>query len=266
MLHLFLNFGYSMLLSHMMNLKRVWTDSYRVNWSDADAAGRLSLPGLFGAMQESAWHHANHIGFGFESLSDSRHVWVLVRLLVKMDRFPVWEEPYQITTWPSGSEGFTAFREFLIQDNEGATIGLGTSSWMILDMESRRPRKDERLKEFDTWVATEKTLGGEAPRINAPVNPESFGIHTVRASDVDQHGHVNNANYVRMAMDVFQVQQFREAEPVGFCINYLAEAFEGDEIELLRSGLPEYPVMKIAGRRVADQKLIFACEVTWRSV
>lgn len=248
----------------MTGLKRVWTDNYRVNWSDADAGGRLSLPGLFGAMQESAWHHANHIGFGFESFTESKQVWVLVRLKVQMSRFPRWEEPFEINTWPRGSEGLTAFREFLMKDPAGNTIGLATSSWMILDAETRRPRKDERLKEFDTWVSKEQTLGEEAPRVMLPENPVSFGLHKVRASDVDQHGHVNNANYVRMAMDAFPVKQFQEAEPFAFCINYLAEAFEGDDIELLKSPESDYPLMKIAGRRLSDQKLIFTSQVTWR--
>ncbi len=248
----------------MNELKRIWTDTYRVNWSDSDAGGRLSLPGLFGAMQETAWHHANHIGFGFESFTESKQVWVLVRLLVKMDYFPRWEEPFLIDTWPRGSEGLTAYREFRIHKPDGTTIGLATSSWMILDAETRRPRKDERLKEFNTWVNQEQTLGGEAPRIMMPEQTESFGFHKVRASDVDQHGHVNNANYVRMAMDAFPVKQFRDAEPSQFCINYLAEAFEGDEIELLCSSSAGFPVMKIGGRRKTDQKLIFTSEIVWR--
>ncbi|PKP18107.1 MAG: hypothetical protein CVU06_12485, partial [Bacteroidetes bacterium HGW-Bacteroidetes-22] len=62
----------------------------------------------------------------------------------------------------------------------------------------------------------------------------------------------------------FPVQQFRDAEPSEFCINYLAEAFEGDEIELLCSSAEGFPVMKIGGRRLADQKLIFTSEIVWR--
>lgn len=249
----------------MSELKRIWTDSYRVNWGDADAGGRLSLPGLFSAMQESAWHHANHIGFGFERFAESRQVWVLVRLLVKMSTFPRWEEQFRISTWPRGAEGLTAFRDFIITDNQNQQIGLATSSWMILDVETRRPKKEDRLKEFNTWVNTAQTLG-DAPRVVLPENLEPFGSHCVRASDVDQHGHVNNANYVRMAMDAFQVAQFQRAQPSSFCINYLAEAFEGDEILLLKSPTSHYPEMKIAGKRLSDQKLIFTADLLWQEI
>src|SRR5512133_1225031 len=100
----------------MEDLQRIWTDHYPVTWYDADASHRAGIVTICKFLQESAWNHANHLGFGYRTANEVKQVWVLVRLLVKMERYPNWGEMVTVRTWPRGMEGLLALRDFEILD------------------------------------------------------------------------------------------------------------------------------------------------------
>ena len=57
----------------------VWTETYDVNTIVLDHHKRLSLYGLLNLLQDAAWMHAKHAGWGFEDLIAKGTIWVLAR-------------------------------------------------------------------------------------------------------------------------------------------------------------------------------------------
>ena len=60
----------------MEEKKSVWTDHYNVSWYDTDITKSASLAAVCNYLQETAWHHADHLNFGlrmsFSSFSSAR--------------------------------------------------------------------------------------------------------------------------------------------------------------------------------------------------
>ena len=64
--------------------------------------------------------------------------WVLTRLVVRMDRYPKWEDEVSVATFPRGGRKIVAWRDFELFDSSGARLGAASSEWMLIDLATRR--------------------------------------------------------------------------------------------------------------------------------
>ena len=245
----------------MEDLRRIWTDHYTVNWYDADASNRGGIVTICKFLQESAWNHANHLGFGYRTANEVNEVWVLVRLLVKMERYPDWGETITIRTWPRGMEGLLALRDFEVLDAQGIRIGAAASQWFIIDSETRKPKPSVIVRDIIPLATGEAILDE---------NPEKIHIHdplpfqyTVKAryGDIDMYQHVNNTRYLQWALNLFPEEQLRTRHLSMMMIEFLAESKLGDEINLFCD--PQTNPTFARGVRQEDDKTIFRVKFRW---
>jgi medium-chain acyl-[acyl-carrier-protein] hydrolase len=212
--------------------KWTWTSPYPVHSYEVDARGKVSLPTICKLMQETAYRHAHHLGFGYHQLKEKNLFWVLARLLIKMYQYPQWGETVQIRTWPSGVERLLAFRDFLILNEQGARLGAAGSAWLMLDVEKRRPQRPDELRDRIKLLPAERALEerpGKIPPLSE-FHPGTF--FPVRYSDLDLYNHVNNAKYIEWILDSFPGNLHREFEVAVFAINFLSETKIGDEVAI----------------------------------
>ena len=103
-------------------IKNIWQTEFHVSSFLVDANRRLGLYGLLSLMQESAWSHASHLGFGYARTRESGGSWVVARQRLEMERWPVWEEDVIVPTWlrPPGAVLVTRDFEFLVGEE---TVG-----------------------------------------------------------------------------------------------------------------------------------------------
>ena len=81
----------------------IWTQHNDVNTIVLDHQKRISLVGMLNFLQDTAWIHAEHLGWGFEDLIAKGTIWVLSRQKLVMTDWPVWEDKVTIETWPRRS-------------------------------------------------------------------------------------------------------------------------------------------------------------------
>jgi medium-chain acyl-[acyl-carrier-protein] hydrolase len=239
-----------------MNLQRIWQDKYLVNWYEADLTGLAKLSSICNYLQESAWRHANHLGFGFEDAQARNEVWVIIGLMLKMLRYPAWGETITVETWPKGIDRLFAFRDFRILDEQQNVIGAATSTWMILDSTTRRPRPVEIVRDVLHLAVRQDILDKNPPHLQPPHDPEILYSRQVRFSELDFNGHVNNTRYIDWCMDAFPAEWHLENKVNTLIINYLSEVRGTDTIALLndRSSNSGYALQ---GNRESDGKAIF---------
>ncbi len=207
-----------------------WTDNYTISSYDTDPWQSASVPSIFQFMQETAYNHANHLEFGYVHLKDNNQFWVLSRLLLKMERFPTWTERINLTTWAVGTDRLFALRDFRITDQENKVIGNATTSWLILDMEKRRPQKPTPLATQQHLFPKERSLdtnAGKVPTIDTPTPNPRF---TVTYSDLDLYNHVNNCKYIQWLMDCFPLSHHQHHQLSEILVNFNAETLWGEEI------------------------------------
>lgn len=206
------------------------TYNFTVKSYHSDQEGQLTLHALFHFLQECAWDNARVNNFGYEFLKANNAFWVLSRILVQMDDYPVWKDEIQIKTWPKGTDGLFALRDFEIILNH-KVIGRVTTSWLILDMDSRRPRKLDGFNFFHENFIQEHAIERKPGKIIFSGDLEKREHRKVHYSDLDVNKHVNNASYVRWILDSYFMS--KEAKPIQeFEINFISELSQNDEFSV----------------------------------
>ena len=126
-------------------------------------------------------------------------------------------------------------RDFLITDNEGRTRVKATTSWLVLNLETRRLVRDPNLMEEGT-VCTENVIDTPAEKVQMPKDAKAELVrrHTVSYSDIDTNGHTNNAMYMQWSMnsvgyDITSTRAVKE-----FTINFNHETKAGDVVDIYR--------------------------------
>lgn len=226
---------------------------------EIDFRKRMRLSAILNLFQELANQNAERLGFGFDKLMELRCFWVLSRLRLEVERLPRWTEKVVVKTWPGGVEGLFARRDWLVEKTDGEVLVRATSAWLLVDLDKRRPlRIEQRLPGF-TFADEPSALDHDLPKLSSPAEAEAVWQHRVRYADLDQNRHVNNVRYVDWMMNAFALHEHEQHAPRSFEINILAEAQEGDDIQVLRKeqqpGVWSLAVNKSGGKTSALAQL-----------
>jgi acyl-ACP thioesterase len=211
----------------------VWRQAFTAGSYDVDFNQRATLETLARQFQEAAWNHAEALGVGYQRLQEQNRLWVLSRLLMKVEHYPRWGERVMVETWPRAAKSVFAMRDFEMREPGGSRLVAGTSAWLVLDNVSRKPQRvDKLVSQVKVWP-DRRALERDPEKLEACAPPSSNIDVTVRYSDIDVNGHVNNARYIRWIVDAYPVDFHREYAAQIIELNFLAEAIAGDVLSVL---------------------------------
>ena len=196
---------------------------------DTDAAWRLKPSSFMNLAQEAAGRHAVHLGFGYDDLIKTNTAWILSRVHVEFIDAPKWRDDITLTTWHKGLNRLFFLRDFILTDAQGRERVKATTSWLVLNLETRRLVRDPKLME-DGTICTENVIGTPADKVMMPkeAEPEFVMDHIVAYSDIDTNAHANNAMYMQWAMDAVDYQTASTRPVKEFTINFKHETNAGD--------------------------------------
>lgn len=198
-----------------------YIEKYTVPCYDTDSAWRLKPASFMNMAQEAAGRHAVYLGFGYDDLIVTNTAWVLSRVHVEFVDTPKWRDEITLTTWHKGLNRLFYLRDFIVTDKDGKERIKATTSWLVLNLETRRLVRDPHLMEDDT-ICTENVIETPADKVVMPkdVEPELVMEHRVAYSDVDTNGHANNAMYMQWAMDAVNYEIASQRPVREFTINF----------------------------------------------
>lgn len=206
--------------------KEFTISSYELN-----PRGVARLTCIANYLQEVAYHHAGELGFGYEQMKERRTLWMLSRLKIQMFAYPVWNEKIVVETWPSGIHKLFAMRDFRIRDAQGEVMGIASSYWLIVDLDSHRPlRPGIEMQRFSSIEYGEPVFEALLEKLEMPEDGERFGQHKVVFSDLDIVGHVNNVKYIEWCIDASMSEEGLDKNISEFEINFLHEAVLGNDV------------------------------------
>lgn len=212
-----------------------FTQNFTIPCYDTDASWRLKPTSFMNLAQEAAGLHAVHLGFGYDDLIVNNTAWILSRVHIEFLDTPKWRENITLTTWHKGLNRLFYLRDFILTDENGKERVKATTSWLVLNLETRRLVRDPHLMEEGT-VNLENAIETPADKVQLPkdVEPVLAFEHVVGYSDVDMNGHANNAMYMQWAMDAVDYD-IASARPVReLTINFNHETKAGDSVALYR--------------------------------
>ena len=202
---------------------------------DTDASWRLKPSSFMDLAQEAAGQHAVYLGFGYDDLIATNTAWILSRVHVEFVDAPKWRENITLRTWHKGLNRLFFLRDFILTDDQGRERVKATTSWLVLNLETRRLVRDPKLMEEGT-VCTDNVIETPADKVVMPkdIDPQYVMDHHVAYSDVDMNGHTNNAMYMQWAMDAVDYDIASTRPVKWFTINFNHETKPGDIVALYK--------------------------------
>ena len=203
---------------------------------DTDASWRLKPASFMNLAQEAAGQHAVHLGFGYDDLIVTNTAWILSRVHIEFVDTPKWRDEVTLTTWHKGLNRLFYLRDFILTDKDGRERVKATTSWLVLNLETRRLVRDPNLME-DGTVCTENVIETPADKVVMPKDVEAEHVmdHVVAYSDVDMLGHTNNAMYMQWAMNAVGYEVTESRCVKSWTINFNHEIKPQEDVDIYRA-------------------------------
>ena len=189
----------------------------------------LSAQRLFWFLQEASAAQSTRLGYGEADMRGLGVMWVVIRYLVKAERWPSPGEELTVETWPGQTRHGMCPRFYRVLDGADQVILNGSSLWAVVDRDTRQmAAPHERGVDIEPL-----TTGWEIPlpgTIRRPVTDRETRF-TVPEEYLDGNGHMNNTRYFDLA-----------EQTTGFCAarqglrevtaEYLNEALCGEQMRV----------------------------------
>ena len=160
-------------------------------------ADGLSTRELFLWLQEIANEQCVGYHLTGDDLEKKGLMWVVIRYLVRIPRWPAAGEALRLQTWPGATRHGMMPRSYRLLDGAGNCIASASSIWTVVDRETRKMVNPE-----EHGVILEPLVTGlEERRPPAPAKlPTTAEVeYTVERPVLDTNGHMNNTRYYELA-------------------------------------------------------------------
>ena len=231
-----------------------YTQEYVVLPSVCDSSARLSIPDTFALFMDLAAIHAEILRFDTPTLMKRGLFWLTVRTRLRFHRRPEMAERVMLATWPEQPGKLRTDRDYVVEQN-GERLIEGKTEWTILEMESDRLHPMEGIFPPDFTFYPDAVWPEPFTRMkDEPM--EEFARYTVRSTDIDLGGHMNNAAYVRALAGAFSCDEWQKLNIRELEIAFRAPCYEhntlvwqkradGDTLSL-RAALPDGKTIVLA--------------------
>ena len=173
----------------------------KVGYSVTDETLTMTIPAILDSFQDAAIFEAEDGRINMDYLSDRHIAWLLGSWKIVIERRPKLNERIKITTSPYVFKGFLGYRYFTLSGEDNSVIVKAASIWTLIDMEKQRPAKptQEMIDSYELQRITDlEYTSRKIPLLGEGTEGESF---TVRKYQIDSNRHMNNVEYVKLAME-----------------------------------------------------------------
>ncbi|XP_015941721.2 palmitoyl-acyl carrier protein thioesterase, chloroplastic-like [Arachis duranensis] len=204
-----------------------------------------TLESILNLLQETALNHvwmSGLLGDGFgatHGMIRNDLIWVVSRMQVLIDYYPIWGEVVEIDTWVGASGKNGMRRDWLIKSQAtGHIFARATSTWVMMNRKTRRLSKmpEEVRDELVPWFIEKQAIEEEAPEKIVKLNKQAKYMNSdlkPKRSDLDMNQHVNNVKYVRWMLETIPDHVLENHQLSGITLEYRRECGSADIVESL---------------------------------
>jgi acyl-ACP thioesterase len=202
---------------------RVFADRRRIRLSDRDGRGRLRLDGVARFLQDVAIDDVEQTGWGLPE-----HLWFVRSIRVDVIAPFRADREVALSTWCSGTAAIAAGRRWSLAGDGGGRIEVD-SVWIHLGPD----QAPARIEGFGVYEgATDGRRVSTKLELPDPGLEAARAPWTLRAADVDLHGHVNNAVYWQAVEEALLDAGPDPARPLRALLDFRRPIDLGDTVEL----------------------------------
>lgn len=208
-----------------------YTETMTVMNADADFRSLLKPSALLRYVEQVSADHARTFGMTDQFFKDHGVAFLVGKQALKFDRVPQRAEKLTLLTRVEASRRGSVKRITTVTDAEGKQVAMVDCRWIVVSLAENRILREPGWTVDGFW---NETVEGELPLQlhKCREGLTSAGEWTVRYSQCDLNGHLNNAFYLDLVCDALPLDVVRKG-PVTFAsINYHREVPLGETVEV----------------------------------
>lgn len=217
-------------------MQDVWTESWTPSITDSDFARQIRPSALLGVMQDAADRHLEDAGVTVARMLEAGLAWILMTTRLEFLAVPELGERLILETWNCGASGVLWTRDYRLLGEDGRERITASTAWTLVDLTKRRILRPSAFP-FPLPVSSRPSRGGAPEKVSLPGEEGIWSeaeSYRVPYSAVDGYGHMNNARYADLCLDLLTPQELQEQEIRSLHLTYNREAALGDVIALRR--------------------------------
>lgn len=221
---------------YIYRLKKEWkdfmiyTNKYKIRIEDIGADNEASNKALLAIMEDVAGLHSALAGYGVFDIQTKKRVWMLLDWQIKVLKRPQYNDEIEAETWSRKFERLCAYRDFYIKDKDGNIIVKGTSRWLLIDTDRRRPvRLTNEIA--DLYKSEEGKM--VFPEEIQDIKYDDYMFkkeYLIQRRDIDMNEHVHNLSYLDMAYEAIPQEVYKNNIFDNVRIIYKKEISYGEKV------------------------------------
>lgn len=203
--------------------------TYPVSMSDMDLNYSIKPAKLLNFLQDCASRNIKNTPFGNVELNSEGLGWFLVRYRIEFEKYPANIDEIKVFTENRGTLRQTAYRDFEAFAPDGERLLRGTTSWLMVDLNSKSLVNIEQ-KFPDITKFTKRENDVQLQKLKSLSDWDFEKVFHVRYDDLDMNGHVNNTVYVAWAMEALGYEFLTNHSMKSLDIYYKHEVRYGEDV------------------------------------
>lgn len=209
----------------------VYSFQGRVRYSETDETGTLTLGAMLDYLQDCALFQCESLGVGIDHVRETGLSWLLAAWQIQVVRRPRFNEQITVSTWATSFKGLIARRNFLISSSQGEELVRADSMWFMYQASEDRAIRPPQ-NEVEVYAADLRAAPLPLPPMRRRIPVEGEGVPgepiVVTRAYIDTNHHVNNEQYVQMALEAVPSQVGDEVRWLE--VQYISAAHLGDVV------------------------------------
>lgn len=215
-------------------MQEIYTRNIQVQTTDTDLYDNIRPGAVLQYFQDLGTAHSVILNMGRDYLVEKYHAsWILVRVWYRLSRPIHSGEVMRVDTWHRGASGIIFNRDFDIFVGD-EHVGEGVSAWVVADVEDRKMLRPSGIDTIAEAKVPDRAKTRQLKLIREPGEKEMIYARTVRYSDLDVNGHMNNTKYADVLMDAFSPEELEGRFISELQLNYSQECKIGETMSVFR--------------------------------
>ena len=209
---------------------------YSLTVADIDVSNRMSAGAVLSYFQDTIARFLSEARVSAIDLLPEGRTWMILGFHGYLDeQMPAWPGTVQVEVFLSEITAMKAYVDYVFRDAQGNVFAQGTSLWVMIDIHTRKPVPCSEVERFMAQYDPQNRVSH--PRYHF-FNEGKFGgkaktEHRVTRLETDFNGHMNNRDYLRLALSVIDPAATAGRTIREIHLKFLQECVAGEMLDCL---------------------------------